>query len=555
MTRRIFRNIFLTSLAALCLVSALVMITLHGINENDAKNKLKLEAVYLADLIKGKDSENLKQIYSFDRITLIAEEGTVIYDNTAEASSMENHAGRPEVEEALRTGTGESYRYSDTLSQKTIYYAIKTDLGNILRVSKTQSSVLGLIGDMLPILILIVLVIALLSYLIARHMSRRITAPIGTLDLDSPFENDIYDELSPMLTRIEQQKKELESKMLEISERHIEFTAVTENMREGLILLSDKGNILSINASAAEALNTDIEKCVGSHILSVNRSISMRNVFEGALGGKSTEAFLEINKRNYQLLGNPIVSGGGIPGALILLLDVTDKHSAERSRREFTANVSHELKTPLTSILGYAEIMKDGLAKQEDMQGFAGRIYFEASRLLSLIGDILELSQLDEKENMPEKEHIDLYTMAEEVKSRLKPMADKYGVSLSVQGEHIEIAGYRKILDEMIFNLCDNAIKYNTAGGSADIIISKKENRPVITVRDNGIGIPAEHQPHIFERFYRVDKSRSKDIGGTGLGLSIVKHGAMLHDAAVDMKSDGKSGTTFEIVFPCSGKV
>ena len=552
MTNRIFKSIFLTSLSAVVIVSAFVLLILYRINEMDAINKLETEAAYISHIfMQNKDEPGFfKEVTTTNRITFIAKDGTVIYDNTMDAAIMENHANRPEVVAALKTGKGESYRYSDTLYQKTIYYALKTDEGNVLRIAKTQSSVLGILWEVLPALITIVLAIALLSFFIARYMSRHITAPINALNLDSPFENDIYDELSPLLLRIERQNKEIQSKILEITEKQREFTAVTENMQEGLILLSDKGVILSINASAATIFDTDIEGSIGRHILSINRSVSMKNVFEGAINGENTQMLLTINNRHFQLLGNPVLTKEETLGAVIMTLDVTDKQNAEHSRREFTANVSHELKTPLTSILGFAEIMKDGITKPEDMQGFAGRIYSEANRLLTLIDDILELSQLDENVDLPNKERIDLFELATDALNRLKPMADKIGVTLSAKGEHIEIVGYTKILDEMLYNLCDNAIKYNVAGGIVEVSILQKGGRPVITVRDTGIGIPAEHHPYVFERFYRADKSRSKDIGGTGLGLAIVKHGAMMHDVIISMKSKENKGTTFVLTFP-----
>ena len=554
MTKRIFRSIFLTSLAALILASGFIVLTLYKISETDAVNALKSEAAYISSLIRQEqtESEHLRQIFSNDRITLIAENGAVKYDNITDASTMENHANRPEFREALATGTGESRRYSDTLSQMTIYYALKTHDGNVLRISRTQSSVLGMLQDILPTLLFILISSALLSYIIARYMAKQIVSPINALNLDSPFENDIYDELSPLLTRIDRQNRDIKKQMLEITKKQHEFNAVTNNMREGLILISAKGNILSINESAGEIFQADIEKSIGSHILTVNRSVTMQKVFEGALSGINTEALLSINSRHFQLLGSPVVSQSSVLGVVILLLDITDKHSAERSRREFSANVSHELKTPLTSILGFAEIMKEGLAKPEDMQGFAERIHYEASGLLTLIDDILELSQLDEKTELPDREHVDLFSLAENVLSRLKPIADKKGVNLTLQGEHVVVSGYEKILDGMLYNLCDNAIKYNVAGGNATVTIAYKDSKPIVIVSDTGIGIPPEHRPHIFERFYRVNKSRSKEIGGTGLGLSIVKHGAILHDITIDMQSDENKGTTFTLTFPVS---
>ncbi len=557
MTKRIFRSIFFSSLAAVVIVSAFVLFTLYRINEKDAVEALKTEAAHISGLIRQEKNELefLKNVYTADRITYIAQDGTVLYDNTTDASIMENHADRPEVAAALKNGAGESFRYSDTLYQKTINYALKTDGNNILRVAKTQSSVVGLLRAMLPVLTAVVLAIALISFIISRYMSKQITAPINALNLDSPFENEIYDELSPLLLRIEQQNKEIQSKMHEITEKQREFNAVTDNMQEGLILLSHKGFILSINKSAAAIFDTDIDGNIGRHILSVNRSVSMQDVFNKAITGENSESLLAINSRHFQLLGNPVATKDGTLGAVIMALDVTDKQNAERSRREFTANVSHELKTPLTSILGFAEIMKDGITKPEDMRGFAGRIYNEAGRLLTLIDDTLELSQLDEKSKLPKKGRIDLFELAEDALNRLKPMAEKAGVDISVKGEHIAVNGYRKILDEVLYNLCDNAIKYNMAGGSVDVVIEQKDGKPVVTVHDTGIGIPAQHQPHVFERFYRVDKSRSKDIGGTGLGLAIVKHGIMLHDIIIDMNSKENMGTTFVLTFPRSSRV
>ncbi len=554
MVKRIFRSIFFTSLAAVILASVFITFILYEISESDAIQKLKTEAAYISELIKQiqTDPDYLQYVYPGDRITVIDENGDVLYDNMSDASSMENHADRPEIAEALKSGTGESSRYSNTLSQMTIYFATRLNDGNILRLSKTQNSVFGLLWDVLPILFIIIISIAMLSLLVARYLAKNISAPLNKMNLDSPFENELYDELSPLLIRIEHQNKEIKNHLSEITEKQREFNLVTENMREGLILLSAKGTVLSINKSAVEIFRTELDKCIGSHILSVNRSVSMHKVFEGVINEKNTEALLTLNNRQYQLLGNPVVSKGSALGAMILLLDVTDRQNAERSRREFSANVTHELKTPLTSILGFAEIMKTGLTKPEDMRDFAGRIHDEAGRLLTLIDDILELSRLDEKKIPSEKEQVDLYYLVEDVINRLKPLADKNEVDLSVHGDHIKVYGYGKILNEMLYNMCDNAIKYNIKGGSVDVKTEKKEGKPIVTVSDTGIGIPAEHLSHIFERFYRVDKSRSKDIGGTGLGLSIVKHGAALHEATIEIESEENKGTTFTLVFPRS---
>ncbi len=551
MTKRIFSSIFVASLTAVVLAAALMMLILYNLYESNATEELKTESGYLLKELKGvgKETDYFKGFYSNNRITFIAADGTVLYDNTTDAAEMENHSDRPEVEAALKDGEGKSRRFSDTLSEQIIYYAVRTDDGNVLRISKSQSSVLGLLWKTLPALILIILGVAVLSLLIAKYMTKFIIAPVNALNLDSPFENDIYDELSPLLLRIERQHEEIQRKMQEITEKQRAFAAVAENMREGLILLSGSGNILSINKSAVTIFGAEGIK-TGDNILTLNRSEQLKSVCEEAGRGASTEAQLKIKDKYYQLLGSPVTSKEGTLGAVILILDITDKNSAERSRREFTANVSHELRTPLTSISGFAEIMKNGVAKPEDMQGFAGRIYNEANRLIALVDDIIRLSQLDEKAMVTDRERVDLLALADDVCSRLKPLADNMGVNLAVQGKHVIVSGYKQIIDEMIYNLCDNAIKYNAAGGSVDINIDDIGEKPVITVSDTGIGIPAEHQPYVFERFYRVDKGRSKQTGGTGLGLSIVKHGAAIHKADIKLDSTAGKGTRIDIIFP-----
>ena len=552
MTKRIFRSIFLISLAAVILVFALTILALYSAYESRAVDGLKSEASYVLKKLADEQNEAdfFDAFYTDNRVTLIAPGGTVLYDSTTDAQVMENHADRPEVITALQSGDGESARYSNTLSEQTIYYAVKTDGGNVLRVSQTQSSVFGILWDMLTMLFLIIVGVAVLSLIMARYMSRHIIAPINALNLDQPFENDIYDELGPLLLRIERQHQEIAGKIREITEKQREFAAVTENMREGLVLISGKGEILSINKSAARIFETDEETSAGNHILSLNRSIALQNVVEGAIGGSSTQAQLTIQSRYYQIMGNPVESLDGTMGVVILILDVTDRQNAERSRREFTANVSHELKTPLTSISGFAEIMKDGTARTEDMRGFSERIYREANRLISLIDDILRLSELDEQVRLPDKESVDLLNIAQDVTERLRVLAEKRQIRLFLHGDHAVVFGYKKILEEMIGNLVDNAIKYNTPGGSVSVRVRNEDGYPAVVVEDTGIGIPKEHQPYVFERFYRVDKSRSKETGGTGLGLSIVKHGALIHGAKIELDSTVNSGTSVDIRFP-----
>lgn len=555
MTKRIFRSMFFIALTAVVLVSAFVVLTFFSAAENRAEEDLKTEAGHILNTLSQENNraEHLFGVFSNNRITYIDANGTVLYDNTTNAEEMGNHSDRPEVISAIENGAGESRRYSETLSERNIYYAVRTDNGNILRLSKTQSSAFGILWEMMPTIILIIAGVAMLSLITARYMAKKIIIPINTLDLDKPLENDTYDELSPLMLRIQRQHEEIRRKIRETTEKQREFVAVTDNMYEGLVLLSTKGTILSINKSALKIFHTSDDNYAGKHILSLNRSTELQSVIEGAVNGEKAESQLRIENRYYQLIGNPVESAEGTLGAVILILDMTDKQNAERSRREFTANVSHELKTPLTSISGFAEIMKNGTAKPEDMKDFAGRIFGESNRMIALIEDILRLSQLDEKTQMPDKENVDLFVLADNVCHLLQPLADKKDISLSVKGEHTHIYGYKNILNEMLYNLCDNAIKYNVHNGTVVVDVSHDENHTAVTVVDTGIGIPIEHQPHVFERFYRVDKSRSKDTGGTGLGLSIVKHGALLHDAQIELKSKENQGTTVVLTFPMCG--
>lgn len=551
MSNRIFRIIFAFALCAAVLASSFIMLTLYQTYTQQLETELKTEASYLLfALAREKDEPGyFTGFKSRNRITLVAPDGTVLYDNTAKAAAMENHGGRPEIQAALASGSGKAHRYSDTLSQETLYFAIKTDDGNILRLSNTQSSVLGLLLKMLPVLMLILLGVGILSLLMARVMARRIVSPINTLNLDQPLENDVYEELAPLLTRMQRQREELEKRMQELTENRREFAAITAHMREGMVFLSGAGDILSINESAAVIFGVDPKAFVGKPILSINRSVALESVVERASRGESAQAELRMGDRFYQLIGNPVDPGTGALGTVILALDITDRESAERSRREFTANVSHELKTPLTSITGYAEIMKNGTARPEDMQDFAARIHDEATRLIALIEDVMRLSRLDEKGRMPEKAKVDLLTLSEAVVKRLQPLAERRDVTLSASGEHRSILGYEKILEEMVYNLCDNAIKYNRKGGSVEAVVGEEAGRVTLSVHDTGIGIPPEHQARVFERFYRVDHSHARETGGTGLGLSIVKHSAAIHGATVSLASQVGKGTSIVITF------
>ena len=551
MSRRIFKSIFLTALIAVVLASAFILVTLYNAYNDRLVDELKNETGFILHALSKQQSESeyFNGVVSKNRLTLIASDGTVLFDNRADAETMENHADRPEIASALSSGMGQSRRYSNTLSEETVYYAVLTQEGNILRISNTQKSTFGLLWSLLTAFIVIIIGVAILSSIIGRHMSKRIVAPINALDLDKPLENDAYDELSPLLLRMEHQNAALRSKMLALNDKQQELAAITQNMREGLLLLNESANIISINQSAARVFGTAVDACIGNHILSLNRSIEMQNVVSGAQQGNDSESLLQMGKRYYQLLASPFSADSSAKGIILLILDVTDKQVAERSRREFTANVTHELKTPLTSILGYAEIMREGVAKPQDMRGFAGRIHDEATRLIDLVDDILRLSVMDEMIRLPQKQDVNLLALAGDVCCRLRPLAQKSGVSLLAEGESVVIAGIEKLLDEMLYNLCDNAIKYNTQGGSVTVRVCKEDGRAVIVVSDTGIGIPAAHQPHVFERFYRVDKSHSKQTGGTGLGLSIVKHVASIHDARIELVSVVGEGTQIKLTF------
>jgi len=551
MTKRIFKSIFLTSLSAVLLASAFIFATLYGNFEARMFDELKAETGYILHALSKEDSdiEYFGGFSSKNRVTLIAADGFVLFDNTADASKMENHADRPEIASALDSGFGQSIRYSNTLSESTLYFAVKTQNGSILRVSNTQSSIFGLLWSMLTAFLLIIAGIAILSAVIARSISKRIVAPINALDLDSPLENETYDELSPLLLRMENQNKELKRKLEQLAETQREFTTVTQSMREGLVLFDASANIVSMNTSAARIFEKNKDQCIGNHVLCLNRSVELQTAVNSAQKGEKAEAFLTLNKRHYQLLASPFPADAAIKGIFLFILDVTEKHEAERSRREFTANITHELKTPLTSIIGYSEIMRDGVAQPKDMRDFSGRIYDEAARLITLVDDILRLSQMDELTKPPHKQDIDLLALAKDVCARIKPLADKNGITLSVKGHHAVIPGIYTLLDEMLYNLCDNAVKYNVPGGSVIVTVSHSSGSAMINVEDTGIGIPAEHQPHVFERFYRVDKSHSKKTGGTGLGLSIVKHAALIHDARIELQSEPGKGTSVRLIF------
>ncbi len=552
MKKSVFRSTFLVALAVLAASLALIMGVLYNYFSQQLTQELKNETEYVAQGLEAGGEDYLSGLSNQSgstRITLIDADGTVLYDSKATASSMENHSDREEVQEALESGTGQSVRYSNTLSERTVNYAVLLESGQVLRLSGTQMTVWALIGGMLQPILLVVVVAIALSGLLAYRTSKRVVEPLNKVDLEHPLESpDVYDELAPFLTRIERQNRQIREQIQALKEQKDEFDTITYQMDEGLVVLDHKGNILSINRRGEEIFGVS-QSCVGQHCIALGRSVKVINVLKQCLNGVASQEEFALNDREYSILGTPVSLDDEKSGAVVLLLDITQSHQAEQLRREFSANVSHELKTPLTSISGYAELMQSGLVKQEDMVPFTGKIYQEATRLIQLVEDILRLSQLDEGETTFHQDSVELLGLAQQVAGRLEPAAYQRGVHLEVTGEPCTIEGYTQVLDEMIYNLVENAIKYNKDNGSVTVTVQKQPGGPVVSVADTGIGIPIEHQGRVFERFYRVDKSHSKATGGTGLGLSIVKHGALLHNAKLTLDSRENVGTTIQIQF------
>lgn len=548
MTKKIFRSILLAVIAVLILSFSVVTLLLYNNFSAVSTTQLADELSLAVQGVEVSGEEYLKELESKNyRLTWVEADGTVFFDTEAESEAMDNHKDREEIAEALATGKGESERYSDTLTLKMIYCAERLSDGTVLRISASRDSVVALLIDVLFPMIVIMLLAIILSSFIARWLSKSIVKPLNTLDLENPAENDVYDELTPMLTKINKQHKQITKQMKELRKRADEFEQITASMNEELVLLDKNGVVISMNLAAKKLFAAD-ETSVGQDFLTVDRSLKMSRAVEDALSGKHSEFREQRNGSEYQFGISHIESGGKTIGAVIICFDVSETAFAERNRQEFTANVSHELKTPLQSIIGSAELLENDLVKPQDTNRFVGNIRREATRLVSLINDIIRLSQLDE--NMESaKEETDLYALANEVKDVLFMSAQKKNVEINISGESCVINGVRRYLYEIIYNLCDNAIRYNNAGGKVDIDISKDKNGVILTVSDNGIGIPLEHQSRIFERFYRVDKSHSKETGGTGLGLSIVKHAVAYHGGIIKLDSTVGKGTTITVTF------
>ena len=549
MTKKIFQSILLVAgcvlLASLLIIMGFLYDYFGGVEENQLRDELNLAAAAVED---GGTDYLFRLTADRCRLTWIAADGSVLYDTRTDAESLENHASRAEVSQALTTGTGESTRYSSTLMEKTMYYAQRLDDGTVLRISISRATVGMIAVGMIQPLLIVLIVALILSGLLARRLSRRIVDPLNSLDLEHPLDNDAYEELSPLLKRIHRQHVEIQTQLRELHERTDEFTQITGSMREGLVLLDEHGSILSINAAAQALFGADAQ-CVGRDFLTIERSHEISAAIQAAVTDGHSEVRAERAGRVYQFDISRITSDGKLLGTVILAFDITEQEFAERNRREFTANVSHELKTPLQGIIGSAELIENGMVKPDDLPRFVGHIHAEAARLVTLIDDIIRLSQLDEGDAMP-TEPVDLLAVSQEAAENLHDAAAARSVTVSVTGQPSVIPGVRRLLYEVVYNLCDNAIKYNRGGGRVDVTVAADAGGSSITVADTGIGIAPEHQSRVFERFYRVDKSHSKASGGTGLGLSIVKHAVQYHHGRIELESTPGTGTTIRVVFP-----
>lgn len=549
MTRKIFNSITLVAAAVLLISSCVLMACLYeyfgSIREDALRDEMKLA-------IRGVQTEGTDYLENVKadgyRLTWIDKDGSVIYDTVRDNQIKENHLQREEVQEALNTGTGESRRFSDTLLEKTIYYAKKMDDGTVLRISVSAATAGLLAIGMIPPVLFILIIALVLSGILASRLSKRIVKPINSIDLENPLDNDTYEEISPLLNRINRQKILIDIQVDELQQKKDEFNKITSCMKEGLILVNEQIEVVSINPSAMKLFDVE-EDCTGNDFLTIYRDHEMNLALKNAFEEGHSEISRGMNGHEYQFDISRIDSGGKIIGAVILIFDVTEKIHAEKVRREFTANVSHELKTPLQGIIGSAELIENGMVKHNDMPKFIGMIHKEASRLVTLVDDIIRLSQLDEKGAMPE-ETVSLRTIADEVSESLLNIAERRNISITVTGDEARITCVPKLIYEVVYNLCENAVKYNVDGGSVAIDIKDSGKSVQLKVTDTGIGISREHLERVFERFYRVDKSHSKETGGTGLGLSIVKHAVSYHHGSVSVKSEEGKGTEFTVVLP-----
>lgn len=539
MTGKIIRSLFSLAMLVLVIGAALFSGILYGYYEKQSFASLAQEAEQLQQTMEYVSPEQMR---STDRITLISPDGTVLYDSVARADAMENHLSREEVAQSLREGTGKSSHYSSTVLKKNLYYALRLEDGNVLRLSREQSSLGAMLLNMAWPIAATVAGLLLLAAGLSVRLARQITQPINAISPDDP--QDVYPELQPLTQRLRQQRETIRNQMDELSRRMREFSAMTENMSEGFLLIDLRGHVLTENHSASMLLPTDadnIAKCSQRELCQAAQQ---------ALTGQRCERLLQQGERTLSVIASPVLESGQVTGAVVLTLDVTEREQREKLRREFSANVSHELKTPLTSISGFAELMSQGLVPPDKVREFSLDIQKECTRLTNLVEDIIDLSRLEEGGGDMTWEDIDLYTLCDDVLQSLEPVAKRQTVTLRLAGESLQVRGVYQVLREMIYNLCDNAIKYNRSGGSVTVTVARSAGRASVAVADTGIGIPYEDQSRVFERFYRVDKSHSRAIGGTGLGLSIVKHAAALHGAEIKLQSQPEDGTVITVLFP-----
>ena len=549
MTGRIFRSIVTVAAVILCCSLIIIMGVLYGYANDLQAAQLKDELSLAAAGTEQSGLDFLERLESKRfRLTWIQPDGTVIFDTHADSEGMENHLQREEIQQALGYGSGSAVRQSDTLLEKTMYEAARLSDGSVLRISASQKTLIVLLAGVLHPVCVVAALAIILSAILAHRVSCKIVEPLNRLDLEHPLENNTYEELSPLLVRIQQQRKRIDNQLQTLQRKTDEFNQITANMHEGLVLLDGSSAVLSLNPAAEKLFGAD-ESCVGKPFCAVDRKPDMTSAVEEALQKGHSELKAQRKGRTYQFLLSRISSGSEVIGLMILAMDITAVQNAEQNRREFTANVSHELKTPLQSIIGSAELLENGLVKSEDVPRFIGNIHREASRLVLLIEDVIRLSHLDEGVEMP-REDVDILDIAEEIADSLALAAKEKGVTIGVSGDHCTFSGVRGLVFEIVQNLCSNAVKYNVDGGRVDVTVAKKDKHVELTVADTGIGIPPEHQSRVFERFYRVDKSHSRASGGTGLGLSIVKHAAQYHNADIRLKSAPGKGTTIAVSFP-----
>ena len=548
MTGKILRISYLVAISALLASALLFFGVMYRDYEDGAFARLRAEAAAIAQGLGAVGSDYFDSFAPDDRVTWIAANGTVLYDSTAPAQLLESHADREEIDQALQTGEAQTSRYSKTLLQRTFYYAKLLEGGTVLRVSCTQNSLPAMILMLLTPFLWVATLVLILCGVLSYRLARQITKPLNAINPDNPAPLPSYPELTPLFDKLREQNRTIGKQMNELQLRQREFTAITENMREGFLLVDCKMHVLSSNHSALEVLGGR-ELKPGCLLYDAECSQEIFDAVDTALSGSHAELLLTIDETSWQVLANPVVASGQVAGAVVLFMDVTEREQRERLRREFSANVSHELKTPLTSISGFAELMKEGLVPPEKIPEFSGDIYKESLRLIGLVNDIIQLSRLDENSTQFQRAPVDLYDLCAQSIEQLSPVAARQSVTLALTGEHAEIEGVEQLLKEMIYNLLDNAIKYNVPGGSVTASVRKSAGRTILSVADTGIGIPYAHQPRVFERFYRVDKSHSKEVGGTGLGLSIVRHAAQYHGARLELKSQPGKGTTITVTF------